>query len=107
MTNPYAEAAKNLMDLWQKQVAGAMQDKAFMQAMLDMMQSLQQTGTYGQKTTATAAGAAPAAHDEPHDLAQLAFRLGECERRLERLERASGAAKSPRKRSSKTKRRAS
>ena len=107
MTNPYAEAAKNLMDMWQKQMAHAMQDKAFTQAMLDMMQSLQQTTGHGQKANAAAAHPAAAAHDEPHDLAQLAFRLGECERRLAALEHAGKPAKSPRKRGGKAKRRAS
>ena len=90
--NPYQNMAKQFMDLWQKQVASVMSDKQFIHAMLDLLKTAQNPDAYAK----AAASSQPArADDAGHgDMANLAFRLAQCERRLGALENT--AKKPPR-----------
>src|SRR5271170_4330842 len=80
----YQNLAKEFMDLWQKQVASVISDKQFIHAMLELFQSIQKPGH--DQPTAAAAHPAHAADAEPGLLAEFAFRLGMCEKRLATLE---------------------
>ena len=93
----YQQFAEEFINLWQKQWASLTQDKHFLQSMLEMMRKVQYPS--GQNTHDAKKNAQPASHpahasdDVDGNLANLAFRLAMCERRLERLE--AGAKKSP------------
>ncbi|MFW0776825.1 MAG: hypothetical protein ACN2B6_03795 [Rickettsiales bacterium] len=94
MTNPYQQMAKQFMDLWQKQVSTVVSDKEFIQAMLDLTKQMQNPENYG-KTSPTSSASDPAdAPDAQHgDMAQLAFRLSQCEKRIAALEGKKRTAK--------------
>ena len=81
---PYQHLAKEFMDLWQKQVATVISDKQFIHAMLELFQSIQTPGH--DKPNAAPAHPAHAADAEPGLLAEFAFRLAMCEKRLAALE---------------------
>ena len=89
MTAPYQQMAKDFMDLWQKQVASVVSDKQFIQAMLELFQTMQAPNAAYTATPPHSADAADAGHGM---LAELAFRLAMCERRLAALE---GQSKKP------------
>jgi chaperonin cofactor prefoldin len=95
MTNPYQHMAKEFMDLWQKQISTVISDKQFIQAMLEMFQTSQNSqGNEAQRTASShAANTAAADHGV---VAELAFRLAMCEKRIATLEHQ--AKKSPAKR---------
>lgn len=101
----YQEMAREFVDIWQKQMVSVATDKQFIQAFLDMFQNLQnmqnaqgkqhQSHNYAanSKTSNSAT-----AHDAGADvLAQLAFRLAMCEKRLAALEGRGGAEKPARR----------
>jgi len=86
MQNPaYQQLAKEFMDLWQKQISAAISDKQFIQSMLGMFQSVKNPANeHTRPSTSAHASAAP---DADHGvLAELAFRLAMCEKRLSALE---------------------
>lgn len=105
MTNPYQNIAKDFMDLWQKQVQSVVSDKQFIHAMLELLRSMQNPETYGQKQKPSTAAHPADASDALHgDLAGLAFRIGQCEKRLASLEarpKPKGTAKSSKRGSKK------
>ena len=81
----YQEAAAEFLDLWQKQISTLMVDKKFIQVFLDMFQNAQnKTNTNYEKSTASNSATTPDARDDL--LAQLAFRLASCEKRIAALE---------------------
>jgi len=90
---PYQQMAKEFMDLWQKQIASVVSDKQFIQAMLEMFQSVQ-PGSHAQ-THAKSADAAHAPDADPGLVAQLAFRVAMCEKRLSALEQGRAAPAKP------------
>ena len=90
--NAYQQMAKDFMDLWQKQVASVVSDKQFIHAMLDMFQTMRMPNHDGKKPAATA-DASPAPDADHGLLAELAFRLAMCEKRLAALEQRKPAAK--------------
>src|SRR3954468_14706635 len=90
----YQQLAKDFMDLWQKQVSSVISDKQFIHAMLEMFQTMQMPGHDGKPTTAKPSNAAPAPDADHGLLAELAFRLAVCEKRLTALEQQQPAAKS-------------
>ncbi|MDX1975155.1 MAG: hypothetical protein SFT92_05715 [Rickettsiales bacterium] len=102
----YQQIAREFLDLWQKQVASTMNDKQFIQSMLELIQGFQHTGNHA-KTATAASHTADAPGHEPGVLAELTFRLAMCERRLAELEKqskkspAKGAKRSAPSRSSK------
>ncbi|MBY0406880.1 MAG: hypothetical protein K2Q01_04255, partial [Rickettsiales bacterium] len=69
------------MDLWQKQVASAMSDKQFIETMLEMFQ----TSLNPDDRNAPTAEPSPAPDADAGLLAELAFRLAMCEKRLAAL----------------------
>lgn len=81
--NPYQHLAKEFMDLWQKQVATVISDKQFIHAMLELFQSM--NPGHGKPNT-TPPYPTHAADAEPGLLAEFAFRLAMCEKRLAALE---------------------
>ncbi|MDE3015576.1 MAG: hypothetical protein KGI29_01440 [Pseudomonadota bacterium] len=90
---PYQQMAREFMDLWQKQVASVMSDKEFIRAMLDIVQTMQSPHAAA-TATASASDPSPAVDADAGLLAQLAFRMEMCERRLADLEaRKNPAAK--------------
>ncbi|MFO0389250.1 MAG: hypothetical protein ACK502_05975 [Alphaproteobacteria bacterium] len=111
--NTYQQLAKEMLDLWQKQLSSVVSDKQFIHAMLDMIQSMQK-GTYGQSGEKSAYSNASAAPDDANRLSELAFRVAMCEKRLAALESAASnkkpktkpraVRKSPAKRSAKPRR---
>ena len=96
--NPYQHVAKEFMDLWQKQISSVISDKQFIQAMLEMFQSAQNPSANSAKNEQQH----PSSHVShtaaaDHGLvAELAFRLAMCEKRIVALERQ--IKKSPAKR---------
>src|SRR4051812_5381531 len=95
----YQHLAKEFMDLWQKQVSSVISDKQFIQAMLEMFQSTYMPGHHDRQRPASAADPAHASDADPGLLAELAFRLAMCEKRLAALEqqREPGEQRSPAK----------
>ena len=88
---PYQQMAKDFMDLWQKHISSVMSDKQFIHAMLEMFESMQSANKNETKRSNPANPAAPS--DAQHGmLAELAFRVGMCERRLAALEDQSKPA---------------
>ena len=74
------------MDLWQKQMSAVISDKQFIQAMLELFQNMQMPD-YARKSSPAAASHPAHAPDAGHELlAELAFRLAMCEKRLAALE---------------------
>src|SRR5476649_1192049 len=90
--NPYQHIAKEFMDLWQKQISSVISDKQFIQAMLEMFQTAQNPAHDRTRTAADPAHPADAADADHGLLAELAFRLAMCEKRLAALE---GQGKKP------------
>src|SRR5688572_11312085 len=92
---PYQQLAKEFMDLWQKQVSSVVSDKQFIHAMLEMFQTMQMPD-YERKSKPSTASQPADAPDAGHELlAELAFRLAMCEKRLAALEKQR--EKSPKK----------
>ena len=92
----YQKLAKEFMDLWQKQLSAVMSDKQFIQAMLGMFQSMQAPGFQENAARSAAAADAAPADDANHGLlAELAFRLAMCEKRLAALEERQKPAGKP------------
>ena len=94
--NPYTAFSDKMLDLWQEQLAQAMSDTRFVQAMLDMMQNMPHFGAHASSSNP----AQPASASDIHErrLSELAARLERIEERLERLEgmaqaRAGSSAK--------------
>jgi hypothetical protein len=84
---PYQQLAKEFMDLWQKQVSTVVSDKQFIHAMLEMFQSMQMP-EYDRKSKASTTSKPADAPDAGHELlAEFAFRLAMCEKRLAALEK--------------------
>jgi len=85
MTNSgYQHLAKEFMDLWQKQISSVISDKQFIQTMLELFQTSQNPHDI---TRNTASAQPSAAHDaDTGMLAEFAFRLAMCEKRLAALE---------------------
>ena len=82
----YQQLAKEFMDLWQKQISAVISDKQFIQAMLEMFQSVQSPGS-NEKTSSSASTHTSNAPDADHGvLAEFAFRLAMCEKRISTLE---------------------
>ena len=97
-TAPYQQLAKEFMDLWQKQITSVISDKQFISAMLDMLQSAQPQAYANKRNANTAANPSHAPDANGNVLAELAFRVAMCEKRLATLEqskkpRAKPAAK--------------
>jgi hypothetical protein len=92
-SNPYQDLAKEFLDIWQKQIGSVMGDKQFIHAMLELLQQLQAKQTYAKPTTT--ANTAAASGSEHELLAELAFRVAMCEKRLAALESAPHARKKP------------
>src|SRR5690348_13203423 len=91
--NPYNQMAREFMDLWQKQISAVVSDKRFIHAMLDLLNNMQK-GNYAPGTAKAAhSDPAHAAHDDAGVLAELAFRLAMCEKRIAALESAAGEPK--------------
>ena len=93
MTNtPYQQMAKEFMDLWQKQIASVVSDKQFIGAMLDMLKTA--NPKFYDSTKHSSAHSADASDADGRSLAELAFRVAMCEKRLAALEsgRKSSAA---------------
>ncbi len=90
--NPYQDIAKEFLDLWQKQVTSVMGDKQFIHAMLELLKNTQ--AKPNEKPTTAAAHPADAPATEHGLLAELAFRLAMCEKRIAALESKKPAAKS-------------
>jgi len=95
--NAYQNLAKEFMDLWQKQVAAVISDKQFIHAMLDLFQSIQTPG-HDQRNAAAPAHPAHTADAEPGLLAEFAFRLAMCEKRLAVLEQQCKKSEGKRRR---------
>jgi chaperonin cofactor prefoldin len=92
--NPYQNMAKEFMDLWQKQISAVISDKQFIQAMLEMFQTSQ--NPQSNEAQRPSSHAANTAHADHGVVAELAFRLAMCEKRIATLEHQ--AKKSPAKR---------
>lgn len=84
--NPYQDAAKEFINLWQKQMTSVMGDKQFIHAMLELFQNTQVKPNAKANTAAANPTDAPAA--EHGLLTELAFRVAMCEKRLAALESA-------------------
>src|SRR5579884_2702511 len=81
----YQHLAKEFMDLWQKQISAVISDKQFIQAMLELFQSIQAPASH--ENTAPASSRSADAPDAGNGvLAELAFRVAMCEKRLAVLE---------------------
>lgn len=98
---PYDSMAREFLNLWQKQMASVVRDKQFVRAMLDALESLQAGYEKKQGTTATS-NASHAPDDEHGVLAQLAFRVAMCERRISELESRTRPSKTKSGRTRKT-----
>lgn len=86
--NPYEDIAKEFIELWQKQIRSVVTDKQFMSSMFEFFQKFQ--GTSDAKPNNTTSSDPSYASDAEHGvLAELAFRVAMCEKRLAALE-ASG-----------------
>ena len=94
-SNPYQHMAKEFMDLWQKQISAVISDKQFIQAMLELFQQAQNPSKNEQQHPNTSHASHTAAADTGL-VAELAFRLAMCEKRIVALERS--LKKSPAKR---------
>ena len=81
--SPYQQMAKEFMDLWQKQISSVISDKQFLQAMLELFQSAQNKGNDRPSSASNPANATAADHGV---VAELAFRVAMCEKRLATLE---------------------
>lgn len=95
----YQQMAKEFMDLWQKQISTVISDKQFIQAMLEMFQSSQNPSAHEAKR-ASSSHAANTASADHGVVAELAFRLSMCEKRIATLEHQ--LKKSPAKRNAKS-----
>ena len=86
--NPYQDIAKEFLDLWQKQMTSVMGDKQFIHAMLELFQNMQATtgAKPNAKPNTNASNAADAPSVEHGMLAEFAFRVAMCEKRLAALE---------------------
>ena len=84
--NAYQQLAKEFMDLWQKQISSVVSDKQFIQAMLEMFQSSQKPASHDRPHESSAADPAHAPDAGDGVLAELAFRLAMCEKRIAVLE---------------------
>lgn len=82
--NPYQDVAREFLDLWQKQVASVMGDKQFIHAMLELLKNMQAKAH--DKPATTASNPADTSSSEHGVLAELAFRLAMCEKRIAALE---------------------
>jgi hypothetical protein len=94
---PYNDIAKEFLDIWQKQITSVVGDKQFIQATLEMFQQMQKKN----HANTTASNTAATSDTRDDMLAQLAFRLAMCEKRIAALEgkksRASRAKPAQRK----------
>jgi hypothetical protein len=99
MTNAgYQQLAKEFMDLWQKQVASVVSDKQFLQSMLEMFQVAQSQFTPGQAGHDAASASAESGYPADANaglLADLAFRVAMCEKRLAALEQPAKPKRKP------------
>ncbi len=93
--SPYPDLAKEMLDLWQKQMASMMGDKKFIEAMLGLFKNMQNPNDA--QPNASSHSANPSDHQRD-ELASLAFRLAMCERRIIALE-GQVAGKKPAKKS--------
>jgi hypothetical protein len=94
-TSAYQQLAKEFMDLWQKQISSVISDKQFIGAMLDMLQSVQPQANANTRNKSTTSHAAHAPDANGDVLAELAFRLAMCEKRLAALEHAQKPGAKP------------
>jgi|CXWL01.1.fsa_nt_gi hypothetical protein len=94
--NPYQDTAREFINLWQKQMTSVMGDKQFIHAMLELFQNMQ--AKPNAKPTATASNTANAPAPEHGVLAELAFRVAMCEKRLAALESKQPATRGTAKR---------
>ena len=83
---PYQHMAKEFLDLWQKQVSAVVSDKQFIQSMLEMFQNIQKPGSNERACNPDTANPANAPDANHGMLAELAFRLAMCEKRIATLE---------------------
>lgn len=88
--NQYQDVARDFMNLWQKQMTSVMGDKQFIHAMLELFQNMQVKTNA--KPTAAASNPSDAPAAEHGVLAELAFRVAMCEKRLAALEAKQPAA---------------
>ncbi len=90
------------MDLWQKQVSAAVGDKQFIQTMLQMFQTMQ-APNYDRKPSSATASNTANAPDAGHELlAEFAYRLSMCEKRIASLEQQIAGKKESKTKSAKT-----
>lgn len=102
--SPYATMAKELMDLWQKQMSSVVGDKQFLHAMLEMIQTMQMPNAQPNTATSTPQST-DASGNDASDYAQLAYRLAACEQRLAALEKRNAGSAETQKRAKKPTRR--
>ncbi len=88
--NQYQDVARDFMNLWQKQMTSVMGDKQFIHAMLELFQNMQVKPNA--KPTAATSNTSDAPAAEHGMLAELAFRVAMCEKRLAALESRKPAA---------------
>lgn len=93
--SPYQDIAKEFLDLWQKQMTSVMGDKQFIHAMLELFKNMQTTTNVkpNAKSNPAAANPADAPAAEHGLLAEFAFRLAMCEKRLTAIEAKKPSAK--------------
>ena len=84
--NDYQAFASSFLDLWQEQIARAMSDTDFLQALMENMQQMQ-AGVFGYDAAhKNHFDVADAPQPEPDELADLQRRLAAAERKVIKLE---------------------
>jgi len=97
-SNNYQDMAREFLDVWQKQITSVVGDKQFIQAFLEMFQNMQKQNQNYAANAANPSHSSTASNAGGDMLAQLAFRLAMCEKRLAALEGKKTAAAKPKPR---------